>query len=674
MIKEYVHVAILLSCAWNIYGRCQEDFLLPLFILGAVILTFLARGKSAENQFAFFSRIPLVVIIVLSFLAGWLWRYAVPVPEETVSPFPFIIAALQSGTLFAGLLIWLKPFTKSNMYRLTFLAWLTVALSINLPFTPSILFAFCLFCIVALTTVILHTTRKPTEKKYIFLYYRNFIAFSVLLVGLSTGLFYVISKTIVVIDKAFLYFMNDYVNSENYTNFLKIDSKLSLISPGRSAWDRRPVMEIRVPNVDNVYLKMQVFEDFDNGTWQEQKNIDKRPLPQMLEPGLPQGALMMFSSFEDIVPSPRGVAAVKGNGEFLKSNEGVLYAQKPQHTRRLEFSLAEAAASFSWTPQQQRHYTALPPDIAPSLYQISSQVVGEEYDPKKKALLIRGFFRENFQYSLTVDFRGDNKGIVKMIEEQRPAYCSYFATAMTLLLRSQGIPARVAVGFLTSEKNDARNNTFLVRVNHAHAWSEALLPEVDARTGQIRYNWQGLDPTPADDRQQAIEAAGIDVRGLIEKTWLVILRAGVYLNDLDKEKLKVNIFRALVLLLFLINAPKMLAAARPLFRTLRKRVPKKRKKPDLIQSMYLRYEHHLKTAFGELRKPDDTDTEVIDRIKGRDGISLEKIAPLESFLRNYHAARFGGKSGIDLDKLLRALEQEKPEGEIKTSGHLGTNN
>ena len=72
--------------------------------------------------------------------------------------------------------------------------------------------------------------------------------------------------------------------------------------------------------------------------------------------------------------------------------------------------------------------------------------------------------------------------------ESKRGFCVHFASAMVVMLRCLGIPARVASGFATGVY-DRRLGAYLVRENDAHAWVEVYFP------GQ---GWVAFDPTPED--------------------------------------------------------------------------------------------------------------------------------------------------------------------------------
>jgi len=72
--------------------------------------------------------------------------------------------------------------------------------------------------------------------------------------------------------------------------------------------------------------------------------------------------------------------------------------------------------------------------------------------------------------------------------ERKEGHCEYFASAMAVLLRVNGIPSRVITGFASTEWNDL-GQYMVVRQTHAHSWVEAYIPGL---------GWKVYDPTPPD--------------------------------------------------------------------------------------------------------------------------------------------------------------------------------
>jgi hypothetical protein len=106
------------------------------------------------------------------------------------------------------------------------------------------------------------------------------------------------------------------------------------------------------------------------------------------------------------------------------------------------------------------------------------------------------FFQQEFRYSLDlIEPPNRAAALQEFLLNQRSGHCEYFATAMALLLRELGIPARYAVGFSIHEFSPLEGQ-YVVRARHAHAWTIAYWDN----------HWVSLDPTPSDWRTAEAEA------------------------------------------------------------------------------------------------------------------------------------------------------------------------
>jgi transglutaminase-like putative cysteine protease len=119
------------------------------------------------------------------------------------------------------------------------------------------------------------------------------------------------------------------------------------------------------------------------------------------------------------------------------------------------------------------------------IYELNEMVVGEATDPYDIALRIERFLRSSFDYSLDLPPSELRSPYAAFLFDTRMGYCQQFSGVMTLLLRLNGIPSRVAVGFATG--NYQGGDSFLVSTNNAHAWVEVYFPGV---------GWLPFDPTP----------------------------------------------------------------------------------------------------------------------------------------------------------------------------------
>jgi hypothetical protein len=118
--------------------------------------------------------------------------------------------------------------------------------------------------------------------------------------------------------------------------------------------------------------------------------------------------------------------------------------------------------------------------------QIAQKVTSGATTPYEQAVALQNYFRDsrNFTYDTTVAPVVSDDAVWDFLQGKR-GYCVHFATAMTVMARMLGIPARIAVGFLPGQ---ADGTTYTVTGKQTHAWPELYF----AGAGWVRF-----EPTPA---------------------------------------------------------------------------------------------------------------------------------------------------------------------------------
>ena len=110
-------------------------------------------------------------------------------------------------------------------------------------------------------------------------------------------------------------------------------------------------------------------------------------------------------------------------------------------------------------------------------------------NPYDSAKAIETWLRRHIEYSETISAPPPNVDIVEWILfDARQGYCTYYASAMIVMLRHLGIPARLAAGF-SQGAYDAETGQFVVRERDAHTWVEVYFPG---------YGWVEFEPTSAE--------------------------------------------------------------------------------------------------------------------------------------------------------------------------------
>ena len=114
------------------------------------------------------------------------------------------------------------------------------------------------------------------------------------------------------------------------------------------------------------------------------------------------------------------------------------------------------------------------------------QITARARNPYDKARAVESYLRNNYGYTLDLSGTPPTDPLAYFLFQKRAGHCEYFAAAMTVMMRSLGIPARYINGFLAGEYNDVGGD-YIVRASDAHSWVEVYFP---------RYGWITFDPTP----------------------------------------------------------------------------------------------------------------------------------------------------------------------------------
>ena len=132
-------------------------------------------------------------------------------------------------------------------------------------------------------------------------------------------------------------------------------------------------------------------------------------------------------------------------------------------------------------------YLQLPPDLPVRVNDLAASVTSGWATPYAKAKVVENYLRNNYPYNLRVDpppFGVD--GVDHFLFGLGEGYSEYFGSTMAVMLRTVGVPARLAVGYTTGDRVEGRE-IYAVTDSHSHAWVEVYFP---------RFGWIPFEPTP----------------------------------------------------------------------------------------------------------------------------------------------------------------------------------
>ena len=145
-------------------------------------------------------------------------------------------------------------------------------------------------------------------------------------------------------------------------------------------------------------------------------------------------------------------------------------------------------ASNTYPDYIRQKYLQLPSTLPQRVRDLAHKVAGEQDDPYDKAEVIESFLRTTYRYAPTVRAPPPGRDPVDyFLFDLKEDFCEYFASAMVVMLRELGVPARIVEGY-TAGTLDPNSGKYQVKELDAHAWVEVYFP---------LYGWIEFEPTPS---------------------------------------------------------------------------------------------------------------------------------------------------------------------------------
>jgi len=262
--------------------------------------------------------------------------------------------------------------------------------------------------------------------------------------------------------------------------------------------DRRVVARVEFPASPpgasplTFHLRGASYTRFDGTAWKRawggRQRIPRSGFHYLVSPPPRGGGLYAAEITLEAMDNP--ALFVYGNpvrlegslGEIWGDAAGSLSLSQPGHTAlryRLQYSAEPPGGPADRTPAALQDLE-LPPG-SDDIRELAARVTaGGKSDAEKAELALR-HFRTGYRYTVTQPA----SSVREFLFSSRAGFCEHYATALALLLRASGIPARVAAGYLGGEWSDV-GKYLIVRQSDAHAWTE----------GRIGGKWVTMDATP----------------------------------------------------------------------------------------------------------------------------------------------------------------------------------
>ena len=549
----------------------------------------------------------------------------IPVANVTSGVLPGVAIGPITGALICVAILY--AFTGSWSVTWGF-AWAIVTFSASVPMTRMVSTSLFVFLV---TSIVL-----PAWQIGLFQFRMRAIVQLIAIIALISLTTAVIAAVARRVDSAMLMSAHAISSINSSSSTTGLSDNLRIQPRNTITLTERPVLDL---SGMSGYLRTKVLDEFDGWQWTTSSRLSsvshsfhdmtsQSPTEAADQEPESQGRLEMtfLSDLQNILPAPAGTRQI--DLATVRISGGWIIRGTPE-TPTIEL-IGSKNNELPQEAQPTAGDVAIPDDLKVQLGPLAAQLIESAETNLAKAGKIEAFLKNNFEYSLQTDLAGDAHPLVIMIQERRPAYCVYFASAMAVMLRSQEIAARVVSGFAPSDINRLTGRV-TVRERDTHAWVEVWSPEQSC--------YVAFDPTPHASRMEAIGheettgwfasaiAAG---HSLFRRIWITATNDPLrLLGWLSKSPILWTLF------------------AIGFFAVLRRH----RKRPNVhdqvaidsvdpaLLKAYGEYVRSLKQA-GITPNPWETDEEIIERLAASDASALSDKA--QQFIDRYRASRFGG--------------------------------
>ncbi|HZS11929.1 MAG TPA: DUF3488 and transglutaminase-like domain-containing protein [Nitrospirales bacterium] len=285
--------------------------------------------------------------------------------------------------------------------------------------------------------------------------------------------------------------------------------KVDLGMIGAIKLDQSIVMRVEFPDGrpgtdDTIYFRGLAYDLYTGRAWSN-TSLRRKPLPRDADGRFVAEANLVAAVRQDILVEALDTAvlfgmpmigAIGGRFQLMQADGmGDLYAPFPPPSR-FQYSVWSVpgrlvradhdAVSVSYPAAVRDRFLQLPP-LSRAIGELARDVTRDATTIYQKAMALERHLKTGYRYSLDVGTPTGAESVEEFLFTRKTGYCEHYASAMVVMLRTLGIPARLATGFLSGEWNDF-GAYYTVRQRDAHAWVEIYFP---------RSGWITFDPTPS---------------------------------------------------------------------------------------------------------------------------------------------------------------------------------
>ena len=283
------------------------------------------------------------------------------------------------------------------------------------------------------------------------------------------------------------------------------------------------IMDIAVPRqLRSVYWQAIAYDTYENGGWriaedaetslhfpddgplQVPQTLARESVNQIVQNYIPNTSFIYAApelTYSDKQMFIEGTHDAQENDLLTSARSRYVLRQGETYNVTSRISTADAESlrlsGVVYPEWVTARYLQVPDSVTEETKALAAELAAPFDNAFDKTIVIRDYLRNNITYNDQIPAPPDGvEPIHHVLFETQEGYCNYYASAMAMMLRSQGVPSRVVSGYAQGEF-DEESSSYRVRASNAHTWVEVYFP---------RYGWIQFEPTvsiPTVDRPES---------------------------------------------------------------------------------------------------------------------------------------------------------------------------
>lgn len=330
-------------------------------------------------------------------------------------------------------------------------------------------------------------------------------------------------------------------NGSGLSGFTGFSDSVKLGEIGKLQQSEEVVMRVRLKTEGNDIEQLRwrgvALDNFDGQIWRKTKFSNTESIIKtegnyfILDKANDVNKLITQTIYLEPIDSPvlftlyRPIA-IQGNFDFLNRDVEGSLTNIRQNSSRISYKvfsdaklpdINELSSDNFINPSLVNRYLQLPKGLDPRIPELVKKIISESKNTNRydQVKVIESYLQNNFGYTLDLKAGGDDP-LSDFLFNVKEGHCEYFASALAIMLRIQGIPTRVVNGFQSGEYNETAG-VYVVKQKNAHSWVEVYFPKTKS--------WVPFDATPSAGQNVVSESGGFfakinNIAEALEAFWI----------------------------------------------------------------------------------------------------------------------------------------------------------